>query len=189
MTRTATALLLVATAFTLGVTVASCGGGTRAALNATVFPGDREVNGRRLGSLAGQYEEAFGCTEADTITITGLAPAIYHVEGCAHMLDFQMICHTSSRVGGYGRSNICDWIAFEDLTVRASADFNSCDPAAIDLQVVAPTTRLATGCGYRATYLIQCNGSNCVWVLNSRIEADSGAAGGGNTGSGGGYTY
>jgi hypothetical protein len=175
MNRTAVVSLLVA-ACALSPMIAGCGGGTRAALTATVFPGDRAVNGRRLASLASQYENTFGCTEADTIVISGLAPSIYHVDGCAHTLDFQLSCH----MGGYGGTqNICDWIAFEDLTVRAGVDFNGCDPAAVDLQVVGPTTRLATGCGYRATYTVQCGGASCTWVLSSRIEADSGGAGGG----------
>jgi hypothetical protein len=178
MTRTAS----FAAALSILVTsIAGCGGGTRAALDATVFPGDRDVNGRRLENLARTYETQYGCTEADTITINGLAPSVYHVEGCSHIGDYTLFCQMGV---GYGRSRRCDWVPFDDLTVRAGADF-SCDPSAVDVQVVAAMVRMASGCGYRATYVAQCSGMTCPWVLNSRIEA----APGGAVVGGGGYTY
>lgn len=157
--------------------IAGCGGGTAAALNATVFPGDSMVNGRRLESLARTFEREYGCTEADTITIAGLAPGVYNVDGCAHMRDYQLQC----RPGGYGQ--ICEWIAFEDLSMHAARDF-TCDAAALDIQVTSPNTRAVTGCGYRAQYMVQCAGS-CGWILMGRIEA----APGGVPGGGGAYTY
>lgn len=167
----------------LALVAPGCGGGTAAALNATVFPGDRLVNGRRLESLARQFETEYGCTETDTITIAGLAPGVYNVDGCAHTRDYQLQC----RPGAYGQ--ICEWIAFEDLSVHAARDFG-CDAAALDIQVTTPNTRTVSGCGFRANYMMQCAGS-CAWMLVGRIEASGpGVApvGGGNA-PGGGYTY
>lgn len=179
MSRIASLLALVLSTLTLALAVPGCGG-PRAALSATVFPGDTLVTGRRLESLARQFERDYGCTEADTITVSGLAPGVYNVDGCAHTRDYQLQC----RPGAYGQ--ICEWVAFEDLSVHAGRDF-SCDPAALDIQVMSPNTRSVSGCGFRAVYMMQCAGS-CAWILAGRIEADTGAAGGGNA-PGGGYTY
>ena len=173
MTRNA---LLLGSLIALLASIAGCGGGTRAALNATVFPGDRIVTGRRLENLARTFETEYGCVETDTITITGLAPGVYNVDGCAHMRDYQMQC----RPGAY--SQICEWIAFEDLGTHASRDFGGCDPSALDIQITSPNTRAVTGCGLRANYMVQCAGS-CGWILMGRIEPAGAAVGGG------GYTY
>lgn len=181
MTRFAAAALV---SFVLAsVLVAGCGG-SGAALQATVYPGDARVTGRRLEALARDFERGVDCTPDDTIVVTGLAPGVYHVEGCASSGDYLMACRPGT--GGYGPREICDWNPFEDLNSHAARDFG-CDADALDVQVVSAELRLVTGCGYRAQYMLQCPGTTCGWVLAGRIEG--GATAGGDQGGAGAYTY
>ena len=159
-------------------------GGSGAALQATVYPGDTRVTGRRLEALARDFERGVECTPEDTIVVTGLAPGVYHVEGCASSGDYLMACRPGT--GGYGPREICNWNPFEDLNTHAARDFG-CDADALDVQVVSAEARLVSGCGYRATYMLQCLGTTCGWVLAGRIEG--GATAGGDQSGGGGYTY
>lgn len=159
MTRTAL-LTLLALALT---SIAGCGGGSGAALAYHVFPGDRVVNGRRLEALARTFENTYGCTETDTISIVGLAPQTYNVDGCAHTADYQLACRPGR--GGYGPREICEWEELASLAQQAAADFR-CDAQSIDQQIVQGPTRVVSGCGYQATYEMRGGG----WVLYGRIE-------------------
>lgn len=176
--------LLCAALLVIGV-LPACGG-SGAALQATVYPGDTRVTGRRLESLARDFERDANCTPEDTIVITGLAPGVYHAEGCAHSGDYMIACRPGTST--YGPREVCSWTPFEDLNAHAARDFR-CDPDALDVQIVSADVRAVSGCGYRASYQLQCAGTTCGWVLAGRIEggAASGVDQGG--GSGGGYTY
>lgn len=168
MTRSAAVVSLLLLAVSLGSLVAGCGA-PGAALRVTPYPGDRYVNGRRLETLARDFERQYGCTEEDTIVVTGIASQIYNVDGCNHTRDYQLVCGASRGYAGYGSGVRCDWQAFEDLSVRAGTDFN-CDPATIDIQVSSPQMRLVSGCGYQATYQLDCSRGSCGWALATRIE-------------------
>jgi hypothetical protein len=153
--------------------VLSACGGARAALQVQPFPGDREATGRRLESLARTYENTFGCTETDTIVITGMSVGVYGVSGCNTQRDYMLSCRPG---GGYGPRMICEWQMMPDLAQQAAADMN-CAADAIDFQNGGPGQRVANGCGFRAMYMLQCGGS-CMWMLAGRIE-QVGPTGGG----------
>jgi hypothetical protein len=167
------------------VTLTACGG-SGAALSASVFPGDTRVTGRRLEGLAREFEGTITCTPDDTIEIRGLAPQVYHVEGCSSSADYMLQCRPRAS-GGYGPSETCSWQMFTDVNTIAARDFG-CDRDAIDVQPVGADGRLASGCGYRATYVLQCAGAGCQWTLAGRIEGSSTSGGDQGTGSGP-YTY
>ncbi len=148
----------------LGGSIAGCGGGltSGATLQASIYPGDRVVNGRRLTSLAQQFEQQYPCTPSDTISIQGVAPQTYSVEGCGHMVVYNLQC----RQGTY--ANTCSWSPVaEDLMARAATDM-SCQPDAMDMQPAAGMGRTVMGCGYTATYVLQCQGM-CAWQLTSPV--------------------
>jgi hypothetical protein len=160
------------------VSAGGCGGGTAhgAALQVSVYPSDREVvTGRRLESLARQFEAQYQCTEEDTITVRGVAPQTYSSEGCGHLVVYQLQC----RPGPY--SQICSWSPIvEDLVTRAAADV-SCQPDMMDVLPDRGTGRTVMGCGYSATYVLQCQGM-CVWQLSGPIaQAGPSATSGGST--------
>lgn len=174
--------------FLLALVLPACGG-SGAALQATVYPGDTRVTGRRLESLARDFEAGVECTPEDTIVVSGLAPGVYHVEGCASSGDYMITCRAGGGFGGYGPRETCGWTQFEDLNTHAGRDFG-CDPDALDVQVVSAELRAVSGCGYRATYSLQCPGSTCGWVLYGRIEGGAGAGVVDQSGgAGGAYTY
>lgn len=166
------------------LTLSACGGGSGAALQATVYPGDARVTGRRLESLAREFENTTTCTPEDTIEISGLAPQVYHVEGCASSADYMLVCRPRAS-GGYGPSETCTWTMFTDVNSVAARDFG-CDRDALDVQPVGADGRMVSGCGYRATYMLQCSGAGCQWTLAGRIEGSP--TSGGDQG-GGAYTY
>ncbi|MFO0709894.1 MAG: hypothetical protein U0353_08650 [Sandaracinus sp.] len=158
--------------------IAGCGGGTAsgAALQVSIYPSDRGVvNGRRLESLARQFEQQYPCTAEDTISVQGVAPQTYSAEGCGHMVVFRLQC----RAGVY--SQICEWSPMaEDLMARASTDMN-CSPDTMDMQPASGMGRSVMGCGLSATYVLQCQGA-CVWQLASPIaQVGPATGGGGNT--------
>lgn len=161
--RTSIALAL-SLALPLAAVAAGCGG-SGAALQITQYPGDRDASPRRLESLARTFENTFGCTETDTIQITGMAPGMYNVQGCNAMRDYSLGCH----YGGYGGSQVCSWQALPDLAQQAAVDM-SCQPAYLEMQPAGPMQRVAEGCGYRATYMLNCGGGGCAWTLAGRIE-------------------
>ena len=121
----------------------------------------------------------------DTITVQGVASQTYTVEGCGHMQAFQLQC----RPGVYGQ--ICDWNPLvEDLMARAATDM-SCSPDTMDMQPAAGLGRTVMGCGFSATYLLQCT-RTCAWQLASPVaQVGPATGGGGNTvsTSGGNSTY
>lgn len=167
------------------ISLAACGGGTAsgAALQVSVYPSDRGVvNGRRLEALARQFEAQYQCTAEDTISVQGVAPQTYSAEGCGHMLVYQLQC----RPGPY--TQICEWNPIaEDLMARAATDMQ-CQPDTMDMQPAAGMGRTVMGCGYTATYVLQCQGM-CAWQLASPIaQTGVGAAGGNTVTVGGGET-
>lgn len=158
---------LVVVSGVFGAAAAGCGGGgtaSGASLSVLVHPSDRGVvNTRRLESLARQFDEQYTCTATDTITVSGVASRTYSVDGCGHMVVYQLHC----RSGAY--SQICDWMPVaEDLLARAATDM-SCSPDTMDLQP-APgvVNRTVMGCGYAASYTLQCQGI-CTWQLTSPV--------------------
>jgi hypothetical protein len=168
--------------------IVGCGGGTAsgAALQVSIYPSDRGVvNGRRLESLARQFEQQYPCTATDTISVQGVAPQTYSVEGCGHMVVYQLAC----RPGVYGQ--ICDWNPMvEDLMARAATDM-SCQPDAMDMQPAQGMGRTVMGCGFAGTYILQCQGA-CSWQLASpiaQVGPATGATGNGVTTTGGNSTY
>lgn len=168
------------------LTLTACGG-SGAALQATPYPGDSRVTGRRLEALAREFEGTTTCTPEDTIDITGMAPQVYHVEGCASSADYMLQCRPRAS-GGYGPSESCSWVMFTDVNSVAARDFG-CDRDALDVQPVGPDSRRVSGCGYSATYSLQCPGAGCMWVLAGRIEGSSTSGGNQGTGGGSAYTY
>lgn len=162
----------------LGSALAGCGGGTAsgAAMQVSVYPSDRGVvNGRRLESLARQFEDQFmSCTAQDTISIQGVAPQTYTAEGCGHLVVYQLQC----RQGVY--ANTCSWSPIaEDLMARAATDM-SCQADAMDMQPAQGMGRTVMGCGYAATYVLQCQGM-CAWQLSGSVtQTGVGAGTGGN---------
>jgi hypothetical protein len=158
--------------------VAGCGGGTAsgAAMQVSIYPSDRGVvTGRRLESLARQYEQQFAsCTATDTIVVQGVGPQTYSAEGCGHMLVYQLQC----RQGMY--ANTCSWTPIaEDVIARAAADMN-CQPDAMDVQPAQAMGRTVMGCGLTATYVLQCQGG-CAWQLTGPIaQTGVGTGTGGN---------
>jgi hypothetical protein len=171
------------------VSVASmvgCGGGTAsgAALQVSIHPSDRgTVNGRRLESLARQFEDQYAsCTAADTISIQGVAPQTYSAEGCGHLAVYQLQC----RQGMY--ANTCSWSPIaDDLMARAATDM-SCQPDTMDMQPAAGMGRTVMGCGFTATYVLQCQGM-CAWQLASPVTQTGVATGGNTVTSGGNSAY
>ena len=155
------ASLLSLTALLLAVLAAGCGG-AGASLQIQPIVGDREATPRRLESLARTFESTFGCTEADTIQITGIVPGVYSATGCNASRDYVLGC----RPGPYGQ--ICDWQPIAGVTQQAGTDMN-CAPDALDVQPGAQGQRVVEGCGFRAVYQLQCSGQ-CGWILASRIE-------------------
>lgn len=153
--------------------VAGCGGGG-AALQVQQYPGDRDASPRRLESLAREFENTFGCTEADTIVIRGMAPGVYAVQGCNAMRDYVLGC----RPGPYGQ--ICSWQAIADLAQQAAIDM-SCGPEYLDIQPAGPNQRTVDGCGNRGMYVLQCAGGGCGWMLMGPIQPSAPAAGGSYT--------
>jgi len=169
----------------LAISLAACGGGTAsgAAMQVSIYPSDRgTVNGRRLESLARQFEAQFQCTAEDTIVVSGVAPLTYTSEGCGHLVVYQLSC----RAGAY--TQICEWNPIaEDLMARAATDM-SCQPDTMDMQPAAGMGRTVMGCGYSATYVLQCQGQ-CMWQLASGIvQTGPTTATGGNTVTVGGET-
>jgi|GEM_PF-2257625 len=156
----------------LGTLAGGCGGGgttSGATLQASVMPGDaRTVNARRLEELANLFEQAYTCTPQDTIAIQGVAALTYTVEGCGHLSVYQQACQAMS-AGGYGRYMRCQWNPIaDDLMSRAAADFH-CQPDTMDATPAqGQVGRLVMGCGYSATYVLQCRGV-CVWALSGQI--------------------
>lgn len=153
----------------LGICIASsiatgCGG-SGAALQISQYPGDRDASPRRLESLARTFENTYGCTETDTIQITGMSPGLYAVSGCNAMRDYMLTCH----YGGYGGSQVCNWAALPDLAQQASAEMN-CQPAYLEMTPAGPNQRIVEGCGFRAGYMLVCAGGGCAWQLAGRIE-------------------
>lgn len=145
----------------------ACGGGlaSGAALQVSVLPGDRDVTRGRLEALANRFESEFpGCTPDDTIVIAGVSPGVYTAAGCGHDVAYQIACGAHG-VGGYS-VRTCDWRAIsDDLYARAAADLH-CDVDTIDVEPSAEQFgRLMLGCGFRATYALQCNGQACQWGL------------------------
>jgi hypothetical protein len=161
--------------------VSACGG-SGAALQAAAYPGDTRVTPRRLEGLAREFENIAPCTAADTIDISGMAPQVYHVEGCGSAADYALECRPRAS-GGYGPSETCSWRMFSDVTVLAASAFG-CSRETIDARPVGANAREVTGCGYRAVYTLQCAPGGCQWILTGRIEGT--ATSGGN---GGGYAY
>lgn len=156
----------------MGALVGCGGGGTTsgAALQVSIFPSDtRTVNARRLEELANQFEAVYTCTPQDTIQIHGVAALTYTVEGCGHLSVYQQACQLVG-AGGYGQHYRCQWNPIaDDLLTRAAADFH-CQPDTMDAQP-APSGqvgRIVMGCGYTATYVLQCQGV-CVWALSGAI--------------------
>jgi hypothetical protein len=154
---------------------AGCGG-AGAALQVAPYPGDRDASPRRLEALAREYENTYGCTETDTIRITGLAPGVYSAEGCSTPHDYILGC----RPGPYGQ--ICSWQALPDLAQQAAADMN-CAADYLDFQVAGPGQRSVSGCGVQTTYALQCGGG-CAWILSAPIQQASPSAAGAGS-----YTY
>ncbi|AKF08608.1 hypothetical protein [Sandaracinus amylolyticus] len=167
----------LALSIALSMLVGCGGGGARAALQVQQYPGDYNASPRRLESLAREYENTFGCTEADSISIVGMGPGVYAVSGCNAMRDYMLGC----RPGGYGQ--ICDWTAMPDLAQQAAVDLN-CGPQYIDVQLGVQGQRVAEGCGYRAVYMMRCGGT-CSWVLSAPVMQATPTEQGG----GGSYTY
>ncbi len=169
--------------------IVGCGGGTAsgAALQVSIYPSDRGVvNGRRLESLARQFEQQYPCTATDTISIQGVAPQTYSAEGCGHMLVYQLAC----RPGVYGQ--LCDWVPVaDDLMTRAAQDM-SCQPDTMDMQTTPGGARTVMGCGYTASYVLQCQGM-CAWQMVGSLQQTGPATGatGGNgvTTTGGNSAY
>ena len=180
MTKQGISLLAIAASL-----LAACGGGTAsgAAMQVSIYPSDRgTVNGRRLESLARQFEQQYTCTAEDTISVQGVAPLTYTAEGCGHMLVYQLQC----RPGVYGQ--ICDWLPVaDDLMTRAATDM-SCTPDTMDMQPAAGMGRTVMGCGYTATYVLQCQGV-CAWQMSGPLQQTGPTTGGGNTVTGGGNSY
>lgn len=149
-----------------------CGGGgttSGAVLHVSVLPGDaRTVNARRLEELATQFETLYTCTPQDTIEIHGVAALTYSVEGCGHLSVYQQACQLVG-AGGYGQHYRCQWNPLaDDLMTRAAADFH-CQPDTMDAQPAqGQVGRVVMGCGYSATYVLQCQGV-CVWALSGPI--------------------
>lgn len=137
-------------------------GSAGAALQIQPYPGDRDASPRRLEALAREYENTYGCTETDTIRITGLAPGVYSAEGCSPPRDYMLGC----RPGPYGQ--ICSWQALPDLASQAAADMN-CAADFLDFQVAGPGQRSVDGCGLHTTYALRCGGG-CAWVLSGPIQ-------------------
>lgn len=149
----------------LTAALAGCGGGgSGAALQVVMYPSDRgTVTNRRLESLARQYEADFGCTATDTITVQGIASLTYSVDGCGHVMAYQLAC----RAGVY--TQICDWNpVVGDLMAQAATDMN-CQPDTMDAQAAAGMARTVMGCGLSATYMLQCMGV-CSWQLAGPIS-------------------
>ncbi len=169
-------IVLLVTLVSLGLGSFSVGcGGTGAALQVQPYPGDREASSRRLEALAREYENTYGCTEADTIRITGLAPGVYSAEGCSTPHDYMLGC----RPGPYGQ--ICSWQALPDLAQQAAVDMN-CAADYLDFQVAGRGQRSVSGCGLQTTYALQCS-SGCTWILSAPIQQTSAPAAAGP------YTY
>ncbi len=180
MTRTNGSGSVLATLVTLivaGSLLPACGGGSTA-MRFQPFPGDRDVRGRRVESLARDYENTFPCAPGDVIDIRGLASHVYSAQGCSGRRDYILEC----RPGGYGQ--ICSWQAIADLAGQAAVDMN-CTPEAIEYEDVGPSVRRVSGCGYQAMYQLQCGGGGCGWIASSRIEQ----VGPVQQGGGGAYTY
>lgn len=180
MTTARIALLALTLPLALGALAAGCGG-SGAALQIQPYPGDRDASPRRLEALARQFENTYGCTETDTIQITGMAPGIYGVSGCNSSNDYALGC----RPGPYGQ--ICGWNALPSLAQRAGIDMN-CGPEYLDIQPAGPMQRVVNGCGFRSTYLLHCGGGVCDWALNGRIEQVGPTTGATPTDQGS-YTY
>lgn len=162
MTTARTSLLALSITLALGALAAGCGG-SGAALAIQPYPGDRDASPRRLEALARQFESTYGCTETDTIQISGMAPGVYGVSGCNATADYALGC----RPGPYGQ--ICSWAALPSLAQRAGIDMN-CGPEYLDIQPAGPLSRVVNGCGFRSTYTLNCGGGACDWVLAGRIE-------------------
>lgn len=156
----------------LSTLAGGCGGGgtaSGAALQVSVFPTDtRTVNARRLEELAAQFEALYTCTPQDTIAIHGVAAGTYTVEGCGHLSVYQQSCQMVG--SGYAQHYRCQWAPIaDDLMTRAASDFH-CQPDTMDAQPapVGQLGRVVMGCGYSATYVLQCQGV-CVWALSGQI--------------------
>ena len=155
----------------LSALAGGCGGAgtvSGAALEVSVYPSDaRTVNARRLEELAAQFESLYTCTPQDTIAIHGVAPSTYTVEGCGHLSVYQQACQAVG--SGYGRHTRCQWSPIaDDLMTRAASDFH-CQPDTMDATPAqGQVGRLVMGCGYSATYVLQCQGV-CVWALSGQI--------------------
>jgi len=155
----------------LSTLAGGCGGGgtaSGAALQVSIYPSDsRTVNTRRLEELAAQFESLYTCTPQDTIEIHGVASGTYTVEGCGHLSVYQQACQIAG--SGYGRHTRCQWSPIaDDLMTRAASDFH-CQPDTMDATPAeGQVGRLVMGCGYSATYVLQCQGV-CVWALAGQI--------------------
>ena len=166
--RTSIALVLA-----LALASAAGCGGAGAALQITQYPGDRDASPRRLEALAREFENTFGCTETDTIQITGIQPGVYNVQGCTGIRDYMLVC----RLGGYANTQICSWAALPDVGQQAAVDLN-CQPAMLDIQLGAPNQRAVEGCGLRAVYMMSCGGGGCAWMMSGPVQQSTGVAGG-----------
>ena len=161
----------IALALALALASTAGCGGAGAALQITQYPGDRDASPRRLEALAREFENTFGCTETDTIQITGIQPGIYNVQGCTGIRDYMLSC----RPGPYGQ--ICSWAALPDVAQQAAVDLN-CQPAMLDIQLGAPNQRAVEGCGLRAVYMMSCGGGGCAWMMSGPVQQSTGVAGG-----------
>lgn len=163
----------------------ACGGGIQAQVRATVHPADRAtVTPRRLDSLAATFEGEAGCGATDTIQIRGIAPSVYNVDGCGRNRDYIFVC----RAGAYGAR--CAWNEIDDLALATAETFH-CEATAMDVQMTSPSTpmlRSVTGCGYVATYELQCRGG-CIWVTATLPSAVSAAPTPIDTSNGGTSSY
>lgn len=155
-------LVALSISLALSALVAGCGG-AGAALQVQQYPGDRDASPRRLEALARQFENTYGCTEADTIQITGMAPGVYSVAGCNSANDYALGC----RPGPYGQ--ICSWNALPSLAQQAGIDM-SCGAEYLDIQPAGPMQRVVQGCGFRGTYVLNCGGGACSWTMMGPVQ-------------------
>lgn len=112
------------------------------------------MNARRFAKLQELAAKDTNCT-ADQLVHMYLGENQHKMTGCGTDAVLELRCMMGS----------CAWIS--DLRTRAAFDLN-CDREKIAVQKVDKNTSGATGCGKRATYVI--NAMDGSWIMNSQVS-------------------
>lgn len=113
----------------------------------------RAPDPRARDALVARAGAELGCARASWVE---LAPGHVAVVGCDAQREYRRTCSGGS----------CDWIAIDDLAIRAGFELD-CETSAIEIVTLGASSRGVIGCGARVTYVLVCSSDGCHWLPSS----------------------